>query len=428
MSKSNVTQNIVLFTSKEFFSLFKPQLLEELDYSLNNCILNIVVLCPSTYTASIHCSFSSIRVSKIFIPLRPLAIREFLQGINCIPIENSDDSKTKVLDEANNQIALLNYPLKTKPLHVAVIENSANNLRVAKRMLEKLGALVETSRTGTGIYDFIVDNHRSFDFILMDCRFPDMDGFETTLKIREYEKKNNLPRLYIIALSSYSLDSHLKKLQECGMDGALVKPVTYKMLAETVLSYKASSNPLNPTLSKISFKHVHNSMQNSASFSVLVVEDDEMTRWILTTQLNSIGCQVFEAVDGVSALQMMILGCSSGLQRQKLHINSIDSGNECEEKESLYFLDFVFMDCLMPGQDGFECTRMFRRYESKSVTSRAPIPVIGLTADSAFNTRLKCLNSGMNECILKPVSLETLVSILKKFGKYSPKHEKNLLP
>jgi CheY-like chemotaxis protein len=262
----------------------------------------------------------------------------------------------------------------------------------------------------------------------MDCRFPDMDGFETTLKIREYEKKNNLPRLYIIALSSYSLDSHLKKLQECGMDGALVKPVTYKMLAETVLSYKASSNPLNPTLSKISFKHVHNSMQNSASFSVLVVEDDEMTRWILTTQLNSIGCQVFEAVDGVSALQMMILGCSSGLQRQKLHINSIDSGNESEEKESLYFLDFVFMDCLMPGQDGFECTRMFRRYESKSVTSRAPIPVIGLTADSAFNTRLKCLNSGMNECILKPVSLETLVSILKKFGKYSPKHEKNLLP
>jgi CheY-like chemotaxis protein len=207
-----------------------------------------------------------------------------------------------------------------------------------------------------------------------------------------------------------------------------VKPVTYRMLSETVHSFRFSSRGISRSPSFQIKESLKRTMDNeiSSHFSVLVVEDDDITRWVLTTQLTSIGCQVYEACDGTSALQMMILGCSTGLHRRNFSLSSSQTALSLAEEsdknnESNDFLNLILMDCLLPEQDGFECTKLFRKYESKNLNnSKKPVPVIGLTADSTFHTRLKCLNSGMNECILKPASIETLINVLGKFAQFTP--------
>lgn len=68
---------------------------------------------------------------------------------------------------------------------------------------------------------------------------------------------------------------------------------------------------------------------------------------------------------------------------------------------------FIFMDIHMPGLNGYDTTRFLRRNDIKC-------NIIGLTANAMEGTYERCIESGMNDMILKPVSLQAMNSILKK--------------
>jgi CheY-like chemotaxis protein/HPt (histidine-containing phosphotransfer) domain-containing protein len=72
--------------------------------------------------------------------------------------------------------------------------------------------------------------------------------------------------------------------------------------------------------------------------------------------------------------------------------------------------DLVFMDCHMPGMDGFECTRELR----ESVSGKRPV-IIGVTADAMQGTREKCLKAGMDDVITKPILTDELQRALKRW-------------
>jgi CheY-like chemotaxis protein len=69
----------------------------------------------------------------------------------------------------------------------------------------------------------------------------------------------------------------------------------------------------------------------------------------------------------------------------------------------------ILMDLHMPVMDGHDATKKLRE---KGITS----PIIALTANSMKNEQNKCIESGMNDFMLKPISLDVVKSILKKFG------------
>ena len=64
-----------------------------------------------------------------------------------------------------------------------------------------------------------------FDLILLDCQMPVMDGYETTISIRNYEKEQNLKQIPIIALTANAFSSNKEKCLSLGMNDIITKPV-----------------------------------------------------------------------------------------------------------------------------------------------------------------------------------------------------------
>ena len=121
---------------------------------------------------------------------------------------------------------------------------------------------------------------------------------------------------------------------------------------------------------------------------VLLVEDNEMNRDMLTRRLTRKGFEVLLAVDGQQAIEMT----------------------------SQAMPDLILMDMSLPVLDGWEATRRL-----KADSDLQAIPVIGLTAHAMDGDREKCLQAGCDEYDTKPIDLprllEKMTIQLQRIGK-----------
>lgn len=77
--------------------------------------------------------------------------------------------------------------------------------------------------------------HTKYDLILMDIHMPELDGIETTLKIRQME--NGQSRTPIFAITSNMFKEQKSKCLDAGMDDYIVKPIHSKALVEHINHY-----------------------------------------------------------------------------------------------------------------------------------------------------------------------------------------------
>jgi two-component system sensor histidine kinase/response regulator len=128
---------------------------------------------------------------------------------------------------------------------------------------------------------------------------------------------------------------------------------------------------------------MHSSIQeNWTGASILVVEDDKFLQQVILDMLQSIGLKVHLASNGQEAL------------------------NEVEKNSFI----MIFMDMQMPVMDGITATRQIRQQPGY-----AQIPIVGLTGNTLKSDHLLCLKAGMNEVLIKPVSMTLLFECLGKW-------------
>jgi len=113
---------------------------------------------------------------------------------------------------------------------------------------------------------------------------------------------------------------------------------------------------------------------------VLVADDNRTNQMVLETILSNVGHEVTVVADGEAALEQLEQG----------------------------FFDIVFLDVNMPVMGGIECCRLWRQIEGP----RNHVPIIGLTADSTEETEKKCLDSGMDLRITKPIEATELIEVI----------------
>ena len=119
--------------------------------------------------------------------------------------------------------------------------------------------------------------------------------------------------------------------------------------------------------------------------SILLVEDNETNQDVITRQLHLLGYDAEVAADGRQGLEMWKQGR----------------------------FDLVLTDCHMPEMDGYQMTHLIRMTESKDKLSR--MPIIAITANAMKGEVERCLTSGMDDYLSKPVELDRFEQVLGKW-------------
>ncbi|NOU35659.1 MAG: PAS domain S-box protein [Kiritimatiellaceae bacterium] len=117
--------------------------------------------------------------------------------------------------------------------------------------------------------------------------------------------------------------------------------------------------------------------------NILLVEDNLVNQKVASAMLKKMGCTVTVVPNGARALEQI----------------------------ALRKFDLIFMDCQMPIMDGFEATIAIRQM----VGEIRDIPIVAMTAHALKEDRQHCLDVGMNDYLSKPVHVEALVAVLKKY-------------
>jgi len=114
---------------------------------------------------------------------------------------------------------------------VLVAEDNIVNQRVAAGLLTKRGHLVTV--VGNGREAVAALRRGEFDIVLMDVQMPDMNGFEATAAIREWERETG-HRVRIVAMTAHAMSGDRERCLAAGMDGYLSKPIDQRSLYDVV--------------------------------------------------------------------------------------------------------------------------------------------------------------------------------------------------
>lgn len=124
-------------------------------------------------------------------------------------------------------------PLPLPNGHILVVDDNGTNRKVVTALLNKAGHRVDCVEDGLAALQFI-RSRPAPDLILMDCQMPVMDGFESTRRIRQWEKEQHHHRIPIIAFTAGVFDHERTNCVLAGMDDFLAKPVSTNNLSDIV--------------------------------------------------------------------------------------------------------------------------------------------------------------------------------------------------
>ena len=128
-------------------------------------------------------------------------------------------------------------------VRVLLVEDNAANMRVTKALLEILGCTVTQAFNGLSAVREYRDG--TFDLVLMDCQMPEMDGYEATRTIRDFEATQGR-RTPIVALTAHAMAGSREASLAAGMDDQLTKPLTMAALTAKLLEWLARARAVQP--------------------------------------------------------------------------------------------------------------------------------------------------------------------------------------
>ena len=222
------------------------------------------------------------------------------------------------------------------------------------------------------------NRHDDYQIILLDWKLPDRDGIATAREIRRLYG-NDIP---ILLISAYDWSEVEDEAKEAGVTGFIAKP-----LFRSTLFYG-----LQPYVGDVS---AGKEIEESSAADKVVLEG----RRILLAEDNEINWEI--ASELLSALG--------------LELEWAENGKICLEKFSqspLYYYDAILMDVRMPVMNGYEATAAIRALDRKDAAS---LPIVAMTADAFAEDVKKCMDSGMNAHVAKPIDVKEVCRQLEKF-------------
>ena len=272
------------------------------------------------------------------------------------------------MDEYDNNL-LIDLP-------VLVVDDDDISCEIACENLQELGMKPEWVLSGQDAVQKVSDGNKYFA-IIIDLMMPNMNGIETTYKIRECVG----PDVPIIIISAYDYSDYEIEALKAGVNGFICKPIMKSKLF--LLMKKFATNKKEEEEVTI----VPSIVASFPGKRILVVEDNDLNREIAYELLQETGAEIETASDGLEA------------------VNKVSASPEG-------YYDFIIMDIQMPVMDGLEATRQIRLLDRQDTKD---LPIVAMSANAfAEDVRLS-LEAGMSEHIAKPIEIDRLYSVMGKW-------------
>jgi len=271
----------------------------------------------------------------------------------------------------------------TTDLHeqkILVVDDNQTNRTLLAQLLSNWQveySLAEGGKEALEILATAAAEGHPYSIAILDMQMPEMDGIQLGSEI-----KNNidLANTHLVMLTSQGKRGDAEKLKAVGFDGYLNKPVEQSILYNTLMQTVGITADDAQFVTKYSAREL-----TQFKAKALIVEDNITNQEVALGMLKKFGLQADLAANGKEALQAL---------------------------ERLPY-DLVFMDCQMPVMDGYEASQKIRDPQSR-VLNKA-IPIIAMTANTMQGDREKCLDSGMNDFISKPVDPDKVQRVLQRW-------------
>jgi CheY-like chemotaxis protein len=109
------------------------------------------------------------------------------------------------------------------PMEILVTDDNAVNQKVAQRLLRQMGYAADQAMNGVEALDAMA--RKKYHLVLMDIQMPELDGCETTRRVRESEARQGRDRVVIVAMTANAMKGDRERFLAEGMDDYLAKPV-----------------------------------------------------------------------------------------------------------------------------------------------------------------------------------------------------------
>jgi PAS domain S-box-containing protein len=258
-------------------------------------------------------------------------------------------------------------PVDLDGVRILVVDDKSSNRHVLHETLTRwkmATTLVEGVARALAAMESALQTNEPFKLVIIDSGTPLVDGFAVAQAIKQ---RPALAGATIMLLTSTGRRGDAARCREVGIAVYLTKPVGQAQLLDAILSVLGDSPGLI----------TRHTLREGGRVSILLAEDNLVNQKITTRMLEKLGHAVTVASNGREALD--------AIGRQTF--------------------DLILMDIQMPEMSGFEATETIRRQERGSGKH---LPIIALTAHAMDGDRERCLESGMDGYISKPVRGEEL--------------------
>ena len=280
--------------------------------------------------------------------------------------------------------AVEKIPVIVGGTRVLIVDDNATNRLIMQEMLNNWGMIpvqVEGADEAYASLERAATDGDPFQMILSDVHMPEVDGYSMAARIRETPTIADVP---IIMLTSGARLGDVAERNRLNIHSCLMKPVKQSEVFDTIVRV------LGINFTAAAKAGSTRELPQCRPLNVLLAEDNVVNQKLAMTVLEKLGHKV----------------------------DLVTNGQEAVEQSGQRAYDVVLMDVQMPELDGLDATRKIRAREKEHGGHQ---PIVAMTAHAMKGDRDRCLESGMDDYLSKPIRARELAEKLKHlFGDSAP--------
>lgn len=270
-----------------------------------------------------------------------------------------------------------------KGTRVLIVDDNKTNRRLLKEQLASWECPHQEASGGTEALKILrraVIDKAPFEIAVVDMQMPEMDGETLGQKIKQ---DPDLKYTRLVMMTSVGKRGDARRFKEIGFTAYLTKPVKQSQFYNCLSMISGFQMDVSEDRSpRIVTRHSIAEYEKQ-KIRLLLAEDNEINQKVALGILKNFGYRTDVVSNGKDAVKAM----------ERIHY------------------DMVFMDCQMPEMDGYTATKEVRSLQSNVLDHN--VPIIAMTAHAMKGDREKCLASGMDDYISKPIQPEKLLEMIE---------------